>query len=83
MRMTGPDPGMCTGWPWARTPLLRNGQSQAGIVRLSGSPSVTVDAGYAKNGETASLAIAVRPSDDLAVYVASQSPGSPKFPLTP
>lgn len=45
------------------------------------APSVIVTAGYTKNGDPASLPIPSDLADDLAVYAATLTPGTPVFPL--
>src|SRR5262249_42169088 len=45
------------------------------------SPSVTVAAGYTKNGDPATLPLPRCLADDLAAYVATLPPGTPVFPL--
>src|SRR5208337_1532761 len=50
----------------------------------SGTPAtVTVAAGYTKNGEPATLPLPSDLADDLHAYVASLPPGRPIFPLAP
>jgi integrase len=45
------------------------------------APSVTVDAAYTKNGETATLTLPRDLADDLAAFVAPLPTGMPIFPL--
>jgi integrase len=45
------------------------------------APSVTVQAAYAKNGQTAKLALPDDVAADLAVFVATLAPGTPVFCL--
>jgi len=44
-------------------------------------PSVTVEAAYSKNGQTATLFLPDDLASDLAAYVATLPPGAPVFPL--
>ena len=81
--MTGPDALSATGLPWG--PACDTRRSRASLREsfdwMANPATVTVAAGYTKNGEPATLPL---PSDlalDLHAYVASLPPGRPIFPL--
>jgi integrase len=81
VKMTGPMRALC--YRLAVATGLRF--TEIGSIRPESfewqAPSVSVAAGYTKNGEPATLPLARDLADDLAVYVATLSPGEPVFPL--
>jgi Phage integrase family len=81
--MTGPARALCyrlavgTGLRYSEIASITPGSFD-----WSGNPeSVTVAAGYTKNGDPATLPLPSDLADDLRAYVASQPPGRPIFPL--
>jgi integrase len=81
MRMTGPQRALC--YRLAVASGLR--YSEIAIIAPESfdwnAPSVTVEAAYTKNGETATLPLPTDLAADLAAYVAPLPPGKPIFPL--
>ena len=65
-----------------RTSLCGDRQHQPRVFRLEGEPAtVTVAAGYTKNGQPATLPLPPDLADDLAAYVATVAPGTAVFRL--
>jgi integrase len=54
-----------------------------GSFDFENGPSVTVEAAYAKNGQTATLFLPSDLADDLAAYVETLEPEAKAFPLPP
>jgi integrase len=54
-----------------------------GSFDFENGPSVTVEAAYAKNGQTATLFLPSDLADDLAAYLATLEPEANAFPLPP
>ncbi len=81
MGMTGPARALC--YRLAASTGLR--YSEIASIRPASfdwkAPSVTVAAGYTKNGDPATLPLPSDLADDLAPYVASLVPGTPVFRL--
>jgi integrase len=81
VRMTGPMRALCNRLAVATG--LRF--SEIGSIHPESfdwqAPSVSVAAGYTKNGEPATLPLPRDLADDLAAYVATLPPGDPIFPM--
>ena len=81
MGMTGPARSLC--YRLAASTGLR--YSEIASIRPASfdwkAPSVTVQAGYTKNGDPATLPLPSDLADDLAPFVATLAPGTPVFPL--
>jgi integrase len=81
-RMTGPARALC--YRLAVASGLRYGEIQSTTPQsfnLGESPSVTVAAGYTKNGQAATLPLTRELADDLAPYLTTIAPEAPAFPL--
>ena len=82
-KMTGPARALCYRLAVAKG--LRYSEiasiTPATLDLTNGSPTVSVAAGYTKNGDDATLPLPADVAADLARFVASVPPGSPVFPL--
>ncbi len=81
-RMTGPARALC--YRLAVATGLRYAEIQsttAASFDLGGRPTVTVAAGYTKNGQPATLPLPRDLADDLARYMTGIAPEAPAFPL--